>query len=239
MVSQFRLLTSGRFKFVMILVGCVVAWYMGQVLADFMVDGSLQRTFNVIRKVVQQPIVIAPLPKRQKCDHWTPCPNGTFAFLVLSGGERFHPPKICFEDEILLGSAKNNFGRGMNIAIVEAKTGKPVGTDVFDLWGGDNSGQMIEFVKKAPDGSLILMTTFDDSSTRLTEVAKKYIEELGSIQIRKLTFRGNWVFLGTKGFTLPKNFQREKIINSKSTGNRYGSWPAEIQIDGCISPKTN
>ncbi|GCC25389.1 hypothetical protein chiPu_0003799 [Chiloscyllium punctatum] len=69
---------------------------------------------------------------------------------------------------------------------------------------------MIEFIKKAPDGSLILMATFDNRSTRLNEEAKKYIEELGSKLIRKLHFRGNWVFLGTKGFTLPENFQREK-----------------------------
>ncbi|XP_072440420.1 protein FAM3B-like [Chiloscyllium punctatum] len=140
---------------------------------------------------------------------------------------------------LLLSDVKNNFGRGMNIAIVEAKTGKHVNIGSFDLWGGDNSGQMIEFIKKAPDGSLILMATFDNRSTRLNEEAKKYIEELGSKLIRKLHFRGNWVFLGTKGFTLPENFQREKIINNEGTSNRYGSWPREIQIDGCFSPKTD
>ncbi|XP_067896162.1 protein FAM3B-like [Heterodontus francisci] len=221
MVSQFRLPVDGCFKLVMVIAGCVATWYVGQLVAECMISGCVERTISTVQKAVQKSL-IAPPPKRNKCDHWTPCPKGTFAFRVLSGREKSKPPKICFEDEILLGGVKNNFGRGMNIAIVE-----------------DNSGRMIKFIEKAPDGSLILMATFDDSSTRLTEDAKHYIEVLGSKEIRKLAFRGNWVFLGTKGFTLPKNFQREKIINSKSGTNRYGTWPAEIQIDGCFSPKTD
>ncbi|XP_069744955.1 protein FAM3B-like isoform X2 [Narcine bancroftii] len=204
-----------------------------------MMEGTLWRGISVIQKMGQRPQIQAPSPKRHKCDHWTSCPSGAFAFLVLSGSENNKPPKICFEDEILLGREKGNFGRGMNIAIVEAKTGKPISSSNFDLWAADLSGQMIEYLKKAPDGSFIFMATFDDSSTRLTENVKKYIEELGSKEIRKLSFRGNWVFIGTKGFTLPKDYPREKIMNREEGKNRYNGWPAEIQIDGCLSPKTD
>ncbi|XP_041067574.1 protein FAM3B-like isoform X1 [Carcharodon carcharias] len=232
MANQLRLRTDGLIKLVMVVVGCIAAWCLGLWLADYMIDGSLSQTFSRVQKLVQKPTHKASSQKQHKCDHQKSCPIGTFAFLVLSGAEKSKPPKICFEDEILLGDVKNNFGQGMNIAIVEAKTGKLVDTGNFDLWGGDNSEPMIDFVKKAPDGSLILMATFGESSTRLTEEAKKYIEALGSVEVQKLAYRGNWVFLGTKGFGLPKSFRREKIINSES-------WPAEIQIDGCFSPKTD
>ncbi|XP_048397083.1 protein FAM3B-like isoform X1 [Stegostoma tigrinum] len=239
MATQSRILADGRIKLVMVVMCCITAWYLGQVLADHIFDGFLHKQLKTIQKIVQKPTFKEPAPKHHKCGHRNPCPTGTFAFTVLSGAERINPPKICFEDEILLGSMKNNFGRGMNIAIVEAKTGKFVNAGCFDLWEGDNSGQMIEFIKKAPDGSLILMATFDDSSTRLNKEAKTYIEGLGSKLIQNLHLRGNWVFLGSKGFTLPENFQREKIINVEGTNNQYGSWPAEIQIDGCFSPKTD
>ncbi|XP_041067576.1 protein FAM3B-like isoform X3 [Carcharodon carcharias] len=215
MANQLRLRTDGLIKLVMVVVGCIAAWCLGLWLADYMIDGSLSQTFSRVQKLVQKPTHKASSQKQHKCDHQKSCPIGTFAFLVLSGAEKSKPPKICFEDEILLGDVKNNFGQGMNIAIVE-----------------DNSEPMIDFVKKAPDGSLILMATFGESSTRLTEEAKKYIEALGSVEVQKLAYRGNWVFLGTKGFGLPKSFRREKIINSES-------WPAEIQIDGCFSPKTD
>ncbi|XP_078416687.1 protein FAM3B-like isoform X2 [Cetorhinus maximus] len=215
MANQLRLRVDGPIKLVMVVVGCIAAWCLGLWLADYMIDGSLRQTLSRVQKLVQKPSRIASSKKQHKCDHQKSCPTGSFAFLVLSGAEKSKPPKICFEDEILLGDVKNNFGQGMNIAIVE-----------------DNSEPMTDFVKKAPDGSLILMATFGESSTRLTEEAKKYIEALGSVEIRKLAYRGNWVFLGTKGFRLPKSFQWEKIINSES-------WPAEIQIDGCFSPKTD
>jgi len=45
-------------------------------------------------------LVTAPAPKRQKCDHWTPCPPNTYAYRLLSGGGRDKFAKICFEDEM-------------------------------------------------------------------------------------------------------------------------------------------
>lgn len=42
----------------------------------------------------------APPPKRQKCDHWTPCPLNTYAYRLLSGGGKDKFAKICFEDEL-------------------------------------------------------------------------------------------------------------------------------------------
>lgn len=42
----------------------------------------------------------APAPKRQKCDHWTPCPPNSYAYRALSGGGRNKPAKLCFEDEL-------------------------------------------------------------------------------------------------------------------------------------------
>lgn len=42
----------------------------------------------------------APAPKRQKCDHWTPCPLNSYAYRALSGGGQSKPAKICFEDEL-------------------------------------------------------------------------------------------------------------------------------------------
>lgn len=42
----------------------------------------------------------APAPKRQKCDHWTPCPLNSYAYRLLSGGGKDKFAKICFEDEL-------------------------------------------------------------------------------------------------------------------------------------------
>nr|XP_060496486.1 protein FAM3B isoform X2 [Panthera onca] len=186
-----------------------------------------------------RPGTTAPAPKRQKCDHWTPCPSDTYAYRLLSGGGRDKYAKICFEDELLIGEKTGNVGRGINIAIVNYMTGKVTATQYFDMFEGDNSGQMINFIQSAPSKSLLFMVTHDDGASRLKEDAKKVIEGLGSKHIRNIQFRSSWVFLTAKDLQLPKEIQRESINHSDSARNRYSGWPAEVQIEGCIPKKTS
>ncbi|KFP83625.1 Protein FAM3B, partial [Apaloderma vittatum] len=170
-------------------------------------------------------VVVAPAPKRQKCDHWSPCSPGDYAYRILSGGGKGRLAKICFEDELLISEERGNVGRGINIAIVNCNC-------VID--STEHSGEMMTLIKNAPEGSLLLMVTHDDGSTRLQKDAKKLLEELGSKEIQNMKFRSSWAFIAAKGFKLPDNIQKEKINHSNKKNNRYSGWPAEIQIEGCI-----
>uniref|UniRef100_A0A2K6NDW5 FAM3 metabolism regulating signaling molecule B n=1 Tax=Rhinopithecus roxellana TaxID=61622 RepID=A0A2K6NDW5_RHIRO len=181
-----------------------------------------------------RPLVSVPVPKRQKCDHWTPCPSDTYAYRLLSGGGINKYAKICFEDNLLMGEKLGNVARGINIAIVNYVTGNVTATQHFDMYEGDNSGPMIKFIQSAPPKSLLFMATYDDGSTRLNNDARNAIEELGSKEIKNMKFRSSWVFLAAKGFELPSEIQREKINHSDTKNNRYSGWPAEIQIEGCV-----
>ncbi|XP_073216408.1 protein FAM3B isoform X2 [Lepidochelys kempii] len=163
-----------------------------------------------IQRIGEKPVLKAPPPKRQKCDHWSPCSPGSYAYRLLSGGGKEKLAKICFEDELLISEQKGNVGRGINIAIVNYKTGKVISTEFFDMWEGDFSGPMTTFIKNAPQGSLLLMVTHDDGSSRLKDGAKKAIAELGSKEIWNLKFRSSWAFIAAKGFNLPDNIQKEK-----------------------------
>lgn len=205
--------------------------------ADAVPEDSLTAAIDNIQRIGEKPIVRAPPPKRQKCDHWSPCPANHYAFRILSGAAKERGPKICFEDEMIMSDSQNNVGRGLNVAVVDAKTGKVHGTKSFDLWGGDNSPPMIEFLNGAPSGSYILIASHDDASTRLTDDAKILIEKHGSKDIRKLNFRASWVFVSSKDISLPPDMKREKLMPSDAT-NRYGAWPAEVQIEGCL-PRPN
>ncbi|KAB0373830.1 hypothetical protein FD755_014086, partial [Muntiacus reevesi] len=184
----------------------------------------------------------APTPKRQKCDHWSPCPADTYAYRLLSGGGRDKYAKICFEDEIpfsepqyhtcTLNLHEPSFQK-LFLSFPDV-TGKVIATQYFDMYEGDNSGPMTNFIQSAPLKSLLFMVTHDDGSSRLKEDAKKAIEALGSKEIRNMRFRSSWVFVASKGFELPPGIQREKINHSDDAKNRYSGWPAEIQVEGCI-----
>ncbi|XP_009200488.1 beta-secretase 2 isoform X1 [Papio anubis] len=225
---------AGPLKVVFLVLASLCAWYSGYLLAELIPDAPLSSAAYSIHSIGERPVLKAPVPKRQKCDHWTPCPSDTYAYRLLSGGGINKYAKICFEDDLLMGEKLGNVARGINIAIVNYVTGNVTATQHFDMYEGDNSGPMIKFIQSAPPKSLLFMVTYDDGSTRLNNDAKNAIEELGSKEIRNMKFRSSWVFLAAKGFELPSEIQREKINHSDTKNNRYSGWPAEIQIEGCI-----
>ncbi|KAM6147072.1 protein FAM3B isoform 1-T4 [Phoenicopterus ruber ruber] len=212
----------------------LAAWHLGCLLADLLPKETIRTPIANLQNIGKKPVLRAPVPKRQKCDHWSPCLPGSYAYRILSGGGKEKLAKICFEDELLISEEKGNVGRGINIATVNFKTGKVLSAKFFDMWEGDHSGEMTTFIKNTPEGSLLLMVTHDDGSTRLKNDAKKLVEELGSKEIWNMKFRSSWAFIAAKGFKLPDNIQREKINHSDKKKNRYAGWPAEIQIEGCI-----
>ncbi|XP_042543262.1 protein FAM3B [Dipodomys spectabilis] len=229
-----RPVSAGAFKAMFFVFASMCAWYSGYLLAELIPAVTLSSAVYSLRSVGEKPILRAPDPKRQKCDHWASCPPNTYAYRLLSGGGKDKYAKICFEDELLLGRRYGNVARGINIAIINYVTGKVTATQHFDMYGDDGSGPMMEFIQRASPKSLLLMVTQDDGSTRLQAKAKDAIEALGSKEIRNLRFRSSWVFLAPIGFELPPGIQREKINHSDNSKNRYSGWPAEVQIEGCI-----
>ncbi|XP_048201839.1 protein FAM3B [Perognathus longimembris pacificus] len=229
-----RPVATGALKAMFFIFASMCAWYSGYLLAELIPAMTLSSAVYSLRSVGERPILKAPDPKRQKCDHWTPCPPNSYAYRLLSGGGRDKYAKICFEDELILGAEVWERARGINIAIINYVTGKTTAAQHFDMYGSDGSGPMIEFIQRAAPKSLLLMVTQDDGSSRLQAKAKDVIEALGSKEIRNLRFRSSWVFLAPIGFELPPGIQREKINHSDELKNRYSGWPAEVQIEGCI-----
>ncbi|NWV86372.1 FAM3B protein, partial [Dasyornis broadbenti] len=203
-----------------LLLTSLAAWYLGYFVAAHVPESTV--SIAMLQDIGKKPVLRAPAPKRQKCDHWSPCPPGNFAYRILSGGGKEKRAKICFEDEHSLYCDERCLG------LVQFQPG---GCAIDST---DHSGEMIQFIRTAPAGSLLLMATQDDGSTKLKNDARKLIEELGSKEIKNIKFRSSWVFIAAKGFKLPDNIQKEKINHSDQKKNRYSGWPAEIQIEGCI-----
>ncbi|EPQ19888.1 Protein FAM3B [Myotis brandtii] len=101
-----NLKAAGALRAVLFIFASVCAWYSGYLLAQLVPEVPLSSAIYSIRSIGERPILKAPAPKRQKCDHWSPCPPNTYAYRLLSGGGRDKYAKICFEDELLKEDAK-------------------------------------------------------------------------------------------------------------------------------------
>ncbi|XP_042259493.1 protein FAM3C [Thunnus albacares] len=170
-------------------------------------------------------------PVRHKCGLSKACPVGHFAFKMTSGAASVVGPRICLEDKLLMSGVKNNVGRGINIALVNGRTGELNRTQFFDMWAGEVA-PLIKFLNEIEDGTVVMMASFDDPSTKLNDEARKLIADLGSTAISNLGFRDNWIFVGGKGIKTKSPFEQH-IKNSADT-NKFEGWPEVLEMEGCV-----
>ncbi|KAM3609171.1 uncharacterized protein V6R79_010661 [Siganus canaliculatus] len=159
------------------------------------------------------------------------CPDDQFSFFIRSGAANAVAPKICVDNSVVLGSVLNNAGVGINIVVMNGKTGGILKVDSFDMYGGDVNS-LIAFLKAIEEGSVVLMASYDEPSSKLNEEAKKLIADLGSSNVQSLGFRDNWVFVGGKGASVKSSF--EKHLKNDGKNNKYENWPELIELQGCI-----
>ncbi|XP_074387214.1 protein FAM3A isoform X5 [Zonotrichia albicollis] len=162
----------------------------------------------------ENPNTAAPRPPRFKCGLPRPCPPRHFAFRLLSGAANVVGPRICLEGRELMSSVKNNVGRGLNIALVN---------DVEEL---------LRFLRPLHEGTLVLVASYDDPATKLTDESRRIFGELGSAVAKDLGFRDSWVFLGAKGVQDRSPFEQH-VRNSRGS-NKYEGWPEALELGGCV-----
>ncbi|KAJ8007193.1 hypothetical protein DPEC_G00114990 [Dallia pectoralis] len=205
------------------LLGVFLAFELLEINTDFKLGNMFARSMSVDEGSTKA--------SPHKCGLSKSCPEGHFSFKMASGAASVVGPKMCLEDNILMSGVKNNVGRGMNIALVNGKTGELLKTDFFDLWAGDVN-DVITFLKTIDEGTVVMIATFDDSATKLNDELKTMLSDLGSSSIGSLGFRDNWIFVGGKGIKTKSPFEQH-IKNSADT-NKYEGWPEVLEMEGCI-----
>lgn len=131
---------------------------------------------------------------------------------------------------MLMSSAQNNVGRGLNVALVNGVTGELMAARSFDMWAGD-ANELLKFLRPLHEGTVVLVASYDDPATRLSEECRRLLAELGSGAAASLGFRDSWVFVGGKGVS---NSPFEQHIRNSRGANRYEGWPQALQMEGCI-----
>ncbi|XP_032365108.1 protein FAM3C [Etheostoma spectabile] len=168
--------------------------------------------------------------KAGPCDLTRPCPQDHFSFFIRSGAANVLAPKICLNNKLVLGTFLNNAGPGINVVILNGKTGDVVKTAHFDMYSGEVQ-PLIELLRRVEAGSVVLMASYDEPSSNLDDEARTLIADLGSESVKSLGFRDNWVFVGGKG-SVHRGF--EKYLKNDNTNNKYENWPELIELQGCI-----
>lgn len=76
------------------------------------------------------------LPSAGVCGTPRECPAHEISFYIHSGAANVVPPVICVQNKLVLGTALNNAGGGINIVILNGKTGEVLKTDHYNMYSG-------------------------------------------------------------------------------------------------------
>ncbi|KAL2803593.1 protein FAM3D precursor, partial [Daubentonia madagascariensis] len=144
---------------------------------------------------------------KTKCGLSKPCPANFFAFKICSGAANVVGPSMCFENHMIMSPVKNNVGRGLNIALVNGTTGTVMRQSTFDMYSGD-AKLLAKFLKEIPEGTLVLVASYDDPGTKMNNEVRQLFSNLGSSYAKQLGFRDSWVFLGAKDLKNKSPFEQ-------------------------------
>ncbi|KAG5838078.1 hypothetical protein ANANG_G00219980 [Anguilla anguilla] len=199
------------------------AWKEARKLRNFFGSSKQDQNFQETPKAIHY-----------KCGLPKQCPLDHFAFHILSGAANVIGPKICFEDQIIISSAKNNIGAGLNIVLINGETGKTLKFDSFNMYSGKVE-DLLKFMKDVKPGTIALVASFDDPGTKLTNEARDIFVKLGSSMIKSVGFRDSWVFAGAAG--IAQNSPFEKHVKNEKEKNVYDGWPEIVEVSGCFPRK--
>uniref|UniRef100_H2ZKN8 ILEI/PANDER domain-containing protein n=1 Tax=Ciona savignyi TaxID=51511 RepID=H2ZKN8_CIOSA len=166
---------------------------------------------------LMQPNVIKM--NKNPCAMTMTCTDDQWSFKIITGAANVIGPSICFNGTIIMKNPLNNVDRGMNIALLNGKTGENLRQIVFDLYGKDST-ELKNFLKELKPEHIILVTTYDDAAFKLDDEAKEALTALGSSKAKNLEFRDNWIFVGGQSIKHPSEF--EQINKNVKEKNKYG-----------------
>ncbi|XP_018589583.1 protein FAM3C-like [Scleropages formosus] len=169
-----------------------------------------------------------------KCGLPNPCPAGHFAFYLKTGVANVVGPKICFDGRVIMSGAHNNIGHGLNIVVVDAATGEVEKYDYFNMYS-ESVDHLVKFLKDLKEGMLVLVATFDDPATKMTDEVRELFTHLGSSHVNLLKFRDSWLFAGATGISQKSPF--ETVVHNDEKTNFFNGWPSALDLGGCFPQK--
>ncbi|XP_047204495.1 protein FAM3C isoform X3 [Girardinichthys multiradiatus] len=161
----------------------------------------------------------------------TVCPPDYFPFKIQSGAANVVGPKICFDGKNIMSHILNNVGPGLNIVVVNGENGVVERFDYLNMISG-NSADILAYLKKIKPGLIVLVASFDDAATKMTDEIRQMFVEMGSTLISSVKHRDNWAFAGRVGIKI-KSFFEQRAVNDKNT-NAYDGWPEMVEVGGCF-----
>jgi len=96
-----------------------------------------------------------------------------------------------------------NYGRGLNVAVLDENTGEMISFACFDTFAKECGDYFAEFIENLPNGRIVAIAVKDTAvgveTNSLSDKALATCKSLGSKEIDKLGMRDSWALIAKKG----------------------------------------
>ncbi|PVD24594.1 hypothetical protein C0Q70_15078 [Pomacea canaliculata] len=155
------------------------------------------------------------------------CELGQLSFYIRTGDKNVAGPTVCFQGNIVISHELKNYGRGLNMAVINSKTLEVTEVKYFDTYVDDAS--LIRYLKKdIPDDSVVMIASYDEASTGLREDSKQLMKLYGSMAVDVLGFRDSYIMIGQRGL---KEGHAIEYISKKEKSEDFS---VPLQKAGCF-----
>lgn len=121
--------------------------------------------------------------------------------------------------------------RGINVAVLNQKTGAVMATRSFDTFGStEDSDGLVLFVNMVSDGRILCFAIRDEGTYQLKKTARNLMSALGSENCINLGFRDMWAFVVQKrGPVSAEGYRKSPNVNS---------WAEPLTIQALVTLKS-
>ncbi|GIY61282.1 hypothetical protein CEXT_522062 [Caerostris extrusa] len=109
---------------------------------------------------------------------------------IQIGNYTHYEPRLCVDGKYIVSKNVNEGGRGLNIAVIDNLTRTIIRVGHFDTYEKESTVLETLLLTLRP-GDILILITFDESSRKLSRIARLLFYDLGSALIQNLNYRSS------------------------------------------------
>ncbi|GIY71009.1 protein O-linked-mannose beta-1,2-N-acetylglucosaminyltransferase 1 [Caerostris darwini] len=154
------------------------------------------------------------------------CSKDEFSVHLYTGKDHTDEPRLCVDGKYIVSKNVNEGGRGLNIAVIDNLTRTIIRVGHFDTYEKESTVLETLLLTLRP-GDILILITFDESSRKLSRIARLLFYDLGSALIQNLNYRSSWYFITQKGISGFSPFEDLHLVDNSG-------WPQYHDARFCV-----
>ena len=133
----------------------------------------------------------------------------------------------------IMDKGVNNCGRGINVAVIDSSSKSIISVSNYDTYQKDSSS-LESLLMQIHEGDIVLLLTFDEPSSKLSQVARTLFHELGSGKAQNLNYRTSWYLITQKGISGYSPYEEIHLPSYNASQAARSVWGSPHDIRMCL-----